>query len=373
MSRIARYDVIVVGAGVAGASVAYFLAGGGARVLVMEKSRLPRYKPCGGAVPRVVHAEFPFDATPVIDCAPARVTYSWQGIPGATYDLPGQPITMVMRDRFDQHILDHASADVWDRVSVRSVEQSSREVRMITDSGDAAAANHVIGADGALSSVARMAGLRGRRLLTPAIEAEVVPDSATYETYASTARFDFGVIPHGYLWIFPKRDHLSVGIACFRATCAGLQRAFIQEMSRLGIDLAGARLHGHTLPVCRRTERLAAGRVMLIGDAAGLVDPLSGEGIRHAVASARLAAQAILESRPSHYSVLVRRYVNGAIRPLGLVADIFYRRPQLCYRYGIRNPRATNLLGEWLSQRASRARVMTGLASCMLEEALRRR
>ena len=142
-----------------------------------------------------------------------------------------------------------------------------------------------------------MIGLRRRRLLTAAIEAEVTPDAETWERYAGKALFDLGALPFGYLWVFAKKEHLSVGIAQFSGKYAPLRQTLLREMAHLGIDLTGARLHGHTLPLYQGAEPRGTARTLLVGDAAGLVDPLSGEGIRHAIASGKIAAQAILEGR----------------------------------------------------------------------------
>ena len=121
-----RYDVIIVGAGGGGASAAYFLATNGARALVIEKASLPRYKPCGGAVPRATYEQFPFDFDTVIECETRGLIYSWQAGQSIMHDLAGRPIAMVMRDCFDSHILQHTPADIRDKTSIRSVEERGK-------------------------------------------------------------------------------------------------------------------------------------------------------------------------------------------------------------------------------------------------------
>ena len=160
-----RYDVIVVGAGPAGASAAYFLSAGGARVLVAEQARLPRYKPCGGAVPRVTLEQFSCDFGDVVECRPREVIYCWQGGQSVTQDLAGRPLAMVMRERFDAQILNSTPADVRDGTPIRSAEENVNGVRVFTEAGDAIHADYLIVADGATSRLARTLGLRRRRLL----------------------------------------------------------------------------------------------------------------------------------------------------------------------------------------------------------------
>ena len=128
-------------------------------------------------------------------------------------------------------------------------------------------------------------------------------------------------------------------------------------MARLGVDLSGVRLHGHTLPLYRGPERRGTARSLLVGDAAGLVDSFSGEGVRHAIASGRIAAQAILEGQAGAYSRRIERYALVALRPTRTVSEIFYRIPRLCFQYGMQNPRSTHLLADWLNGKMLAKRV----------------
>ena len=129
------FDVIVAGAGAGGAAAAYYLSQAGLSVLVVEKARLPRYKACGGAIPRRALAQFPFDFTPVIQAAPNRTSFTFPGLPDVDVDLPDQPIIMVKRSEFDAFLLSQAGAEVLDGVAVTSVTEASDQVRVTA--GDA--------------------------------------------------------------------------------------------------------------------------------------------------------------------------------------------------------------------------------------------
>jgi geranylgeranyl reductase family protein len=331
------YDVIVVGAGPAGASAAFWLGKAGKRVLVLEKERLPRYKPCGGGVPKVVFDRFPFDFSPVVEREVSRIRFRFRDGREVTIGLPERPVAMVMRDRFDYHILRHARVDVRDGFQVVSVQEDQAGVGVATRSGETFHARYLIGADGANSRVARLAGLRRRKRMGATIEAEVSADDGLLAEYAETALFLFGTPPWGYLWIFPKAEHLSVGIGTFRKKCPAIRETLWREMGWLGIEVEEARQRGHPLPIYVRHEPLHRGRVLLVGDAAGLVDPLLGEGIRHAVDSGRLAAEAVLADDLPGYTLWVHRQI-GADLLWGLRwARLFHNHPWGSFELAVRN------------------------------------
>ena len=333
-----EYDVIVVGAGPAGASAAYWLGEAGKRVLVLEKERLPRYKPCGGGVPKTVFVRFPFDFSPVIEREIGRVRFRFRDGREVAAELPGRPVAMVMRDRFDYHLLRHARAEVQDGSPVVALRQDGDGVEVETGSGEGFRGRYLIGADGANSRVARLVGLRQGKRMGAALEVEVPADDVLLEAYQETALFLFGTPPMGYMWIFPKAEHLSVGIGAFLGKVPSMRDVLRQEMARLGIRVDDRDGYGHPLPIYMRHESLHRGRVLLVGDAGGLMDPLLGEGVRHAIRSGRLAAEAVLAEDVGGYSRRVRREM-GADFLWGLRwARLFYNHPGASFELGVRNP-----------------------------------
>ncbi|MBN1811212.1 MAG: geranylgeranyl reductase family protein [Anaerolineae bacterium] len=336
----AVYDVIVVGTGPAGATAAYWLGEAGESVLVLEKERLPRYKACGGGMSRSVLEYFPFDLSPVVEREIGQVRFRFRDGRQVTAGLPGQrPVVMVMRDRFDYLILQHARADVRDGEQVVSLRQDGSGVEVATRSGETFRTRYLIGADGANSRVARLANLRRDKQMGMAIEVEVPADDGLLEEYADTALFIFGTPPFGYLWAFPKAEHLSVGIGAFEGQGAAVKDILRQEMAKLGVGVDGVPQHGHPLPIYLQHELLHQGRVLLAGDAAGLMDPLIGEGVRHAVDSGRMAAEAILADDLPGYTRRVHREI-GVDFLWGLRwARAFYEHPWGCFELGVRNSR----------------------------------
>jgi len=347
------YDVIVVGAGIGGAAAAYFLGRADQQVLVLEKEALPRYKACGGGVPKSVFRYFSFPFAEVVESEIAAVRFSYSGRKEVTFPLPAKPVAMVMRDRFDALVLSQTRAEVRDSTTVIGVVEERDQVRVNTADGQELAARYLLGADGANSVVARALGLRQKKVLGAAIEAEVPVDGQTLAEYAQTALFEFGTVPGGYLWIFPKKEHLSVGIAVFDKSRADLRGILRGEMTKFSIELDGTPLHAHPLPVHWYHERLATERTLLVGDAAGLVDPFLGEGIRYAVRSARLAAEAIAKDELKVYTSRVQQKIGAGLRRARWLARLFYGLPRLCFLLDVRNPRVVQAFADMLDERAN--------------------
>ena len=333
------YDVIVAGAGPAGATAAYWLSKAGYRVVVLEKEELPRYKPCGGGVPQAVFDRFPFDFSAVVERWVRSVRFRFRDGREVVAELPDRAVAMVMRDQFDLHILEHARADVRDQDPLVALDQDESGVRVTTASGDILHARYLIGADGANSRVSRLVGLRQDAQRGIAIEAEVPVDEGLLEEYTDRALFVFGTPSQGYLWVFPKAEHLSVGVGTFRERTSAMKPTLRAEMGRLGIAIDGARLRGHPLPIHLKREPLQKGRVLLAGDAAGLMDPLLGEGIRHAVDSGKLAATSLLRSNPKRYSQRIHREIGRDLLWGHLWAQLFYDHPRGSFELAVRNPR----------------------------------
>lgn len=346
------YDVIIAGAGPGGATAAYFLSQAGQRVLVLEKETLPRYKACGGGLSADMLAEiFPFSFETVIETRVKAIAYAF-GRRVITIPVPDHSARTVRRDRFDAHLLAHARAEVRQGTAVRQVTETEDRVVVETAEGDTFQGRYLIGADGANSVIAHALGMRRGKTLAAAIEAEVPASPETLRRFGHALLFIFGDVCQGYAWIFPKAEHLSVGIAALRPKPGQLQAALAQVAARYGLSLAGVRLHGHPIPIHIRREPIATARTLLVGDAAGLADPFSGEGIRLAIKSGRLAAEAILSGQPNRYATLIWREI-GFSHTFGLgLALLFYNFPRICFLLGAANPYATDAFMDMLADRA---------------------
>ncbi len=352
-----KYDVIIVGGGPAGGTAAYFLGQSGRRVLVLEKETLPRYKACGGGLSAHVLEQFPFSFEAVIESKVKAISYAL-GAQTITIPLPDQSIRMVMRDDFDEYLLKHAQAEIRQGVAVCSVEERANGVIVETTEGERIEGGYLIAADGASSVVARSVGLRRKKVMAGAIEVEAVVPADLFARFADKPLFIFGEVATGYLWIFPKSDHLSIGIGALHPKPGELQATLERVMTRYGISIKGQPYKGHPIPIYNRREPINTHRTLLVGDAAGLVDPFTGEGIRFAIKSGRLAAEAVLSGQPERYPALVDRQI-GCNHRLGIIlTSLFYNLPQPSFELVVRNPFVTRALVDMLADRIGYAGVM---------------
>src|SRR4029077_4203440 len=122
-------------------------------------------------------------------------------------------------------------------------------------------------------------------------------DDATLERFARVPRFDVGTVPYGYAWVFPKTAHLSVGVLTTHRGAINLHGQLEEYLRVIGLAPQSMERHGFVIPVRPRAGPLARARMLLVGDAAGLADPGTAEGISLAARSGRLAADAIIASQ----------------------------------------------------------------------------
>ena len=318
-----RFDAIVVGAGPAGSAAAHRLSRAGARVLLVDKARFPRDKPCGGGLTLRAVRELPIDVDPVVEHVVDRMEFRFRY--STSFERgSGRPlILMTQRRRLDHFLAEQAAeagADFRDGVRVESVEAGEKGARVTID-GSAVDAPVLIGADGANGTTARSLGLGGGYAYGVAFEGNVSYSDIDRKEYDGLAAIELGTIPGGYGWVFPKGDHANVGVGGWENVGPTLRTQLRDLCARRGIDEARVEsLRGHRLPLRRAGTALARGRALLIGDAAGLVDPLSGDGMYEAFVSSRLAAEAALDvlagKAPS-----VEPYMGAVARELGRMAS----------------------------------------------------
>lgn len=295
-----HYDVAVIGSGPSGASTAFHLAKQGISTVIIEKETLPRYKTCGGGFVYRGRKDLPFDITEVVEKEFHTVdVYLGKKLHFKTHrEKP--TISMVMRDSFDNLITKKAKefgATLLENHKLKDLSFDNNVITLETSQGNLTA-NFVIAADGALSPTAKLAGWKeDTRKLIPALEYEVEVSEEDFERLSKEVRFDIDAIPFGYAWSFPKKNHLSLGVASARRTKINLKKFYKEYLQTLGINnIVSESQHGFQIPVAPRTDGFVKNNVFLIGDAAGFADPITAEGISNAIYSGKLAAEAIIES-----------------------------------------------------------------------------
>ncbi|MGE5396860.1 MAG: geranylgeranyl reductase family protein [Chitinophagales bacterium] len=328
------YDGIIVGGGPAGAYLAYLMAREKLKVVVIEKEVMPRYKACGGGLTPKVLDELPFEINDVIEDTifSFGLRHRLSQEIRVTFD---HPITyMVSRERFDHLLVEkarQAGAEVVEGIAVQTVNILDDQV-VVAGSNREWLGKIVVGADGARSRVAVALDLGSHKTPGVAVEIELPVSTEVLQWYHGRITVDYGLVPHGYAWIFPKSDHLSIGAGTLKPGGVNLKNLldrFVQHEG-LGEIPNNVPVRGWIVPAVGSIKRLSRNRALLLGDAAGLVDAFTGEGIYPAIRSASLAAKVIIEEI-RHGKFDFRRYDSMVIKELGQELNNGLRTTNLFY------------------------------------------
>jgi geranylgeranyl reductase family protein len=350
------FDCIVVGAGPAGATAAYHLAKRGHSVLVLEKAVLPRYKPCGGGVSPAIAQWFDFDFTPVINNTITRVQYTWQlSDPIATDLQMKQPMWMVKRDEFDNYLIEQAKqkgAQVKDSTEVKAIALKNNSWQ-VTTAKETYQSSYLIAADGGRGSMVKWLGLKPRQ---ESLGATLEVKTTIPVNKQHTAFFDFGTFKNGYIWNFPKADGYSLSAGCMRGKAKSdeLKRALIDYAKASGIDLSDSHYNEYPLSVWTDNQTLHVNRAVIAGEAAGILDPLSGEGIRPSIFTGLKAAEAIDSAIAgdaqafANYTQTISQAWGSDMVLANRLAGLFYQFPKIAYKVGVKRPAAAQIMAKIL-------------------------
>ncbi|MFU8876403.1 geranylgeranyl reductase family protein [Micromonospora sp. SL4-19] len=355
------WDLVVVGGGPAGLSAAHAAARAGVRTLVVERATHPRYKTCGGGLIGTSLAE----ATDRID-VPVHdrvdhVMFTRDGRRGFTRRHTGPLVAMVRREEFDDRLRAAAvaaGAEVREGVAVRAVEQDPDEVRLRLADGDTVRARAVIGADGSSGVTARHVGVAHRQV-DLGLELELPVPPAEQERWRGRLLLDWGPVPGSYAWVFPKGDRLTVGVISARGD-GERTRAYLRDfVARLGLSGVTPEHDSGHLTRCRTEDSpLRRGRVLVAGDAAGLLEPWSREGISYALRSGRLAGQAVAGGDLATYEQEIHRHLMPEMRAGHRLLEVFARWPDVFHAL-LATPPGWRMFARFCEGRASFDRTLS--------------
>lgn len=331
--------MLVVGAGPAGSTAARVAAEAGARVLLIDGATFPRYKTCGGGLTGTSLAHVPPEV--LAQASGTRtdtLTVALRGGRARRIRATSHFLTMVDRAPFDQALVDAAvaaGATFRDGLRARGIDQDDRTATARTTEGSLTAAM-IVGADGSAGVAGRAVGVRVARA-DLGLEVELARPAADPE-WASRLHLDWGRDPGTYGWVFPKADRLTVGVIQRKGVGAATRAYLDRLVDGLGLQQRIVeRSSGHLTQWRRSGSPVHRGRVLVAGDAAGLLEPWSREGISYALRSGALAGAAAAAAAAGDptaadgYERTIRRGLEREQRAGALLLAVFERHPILMH------------------------------------------
>ncbi|MGB5633132.1 MAG: geranylgeranyl reductase family protein [Waterburya sp.] len=360
------FDCIIVGAGPAGGSAAYHLANQGHSVLVLEKANFPRSKSCGGGVSPEVAKWFDFDFSPVVQNHVSQVKYTFKmGDPAEVELKDVTPMWMVQRSQFDNFLMEQATgkgAEFQSGVEVIGASLQSDTWQVQTSAGTFEG-KYLIAADGVNSIIAKLLGM----INTPTIAAASLQVPGTVsDRRKMTAFFDFGSLKNGFMWCFPKADGYSLSAAYVRNPKGKpdeLKKQLAKYAELFDLDPSQGEYREHPLNLWQENRTLHSDRALLVGEAAGIVDPLIGEGIRPAMYTGIKAAEAVVGALKgetnalAEYTAEVNQLWGANLAKADFLAGLFFKAPKIAYKMGVKRPAAGRLMGKILCGELSYSQV----------------
>jgi geranylgeranyl reductase family protein len=358
VSSSASADAIVLGAGPAGAAAAFQLASAGRRVILLEQQQAPGLaNPCGGGMAASVQRWFPFDLTPAVDQVIRRVRFTWALEDPVTAELPGDaPFWIVRRrvlDGFLSARAQEAGAELRCSATAEAVGREGGLWQVRLAGGETLRAPALVVAEGSGSRHATALGLGPQR---PRYASTISVELDCPVAEPDTARFEFGLVHHGFCWAFPRQGGTSIGVGTFigqqPADADVVLNALLPSLG-LAAD-AGRRRQGR-LRIWDGHHPLHRQGVVVAGDAASLCDPFLAEGLRPSLMSGCRAGEAVDRwlagdgEALAGYSVRMRQDWGESMAWGKRIAQVFYRLPRVGYQLGIKRPTAPQRIAQILS------------------------
>ncbi|WP_159429918.1 NAD(P)/FAD-dependent oxidoreductase [Halarsenatibacter silvermanii] len=341
-------EVIIIGSGPAGIWLAYNLAQSDIEVLILEKEPWPRYKACGGAISgktlELLHNKKIYLPDSVVRNTINKFTFNYNLQECNTFSCQGQGIKLVNRKNFDDFLLKQsckAGANFYDKEKVIDIEISKNMVEVFTEE-NSYKGKIVVGADGAWSKTGNILNLYPENIknnMIMAVELELFKNDTDYQRN-NRIEIDIGFIPGGYVWIFPKKNRLSIGLGTNRTGNINLTKQLFAYLRQKKISYSKDDIFykGYPIPLAGnrlKNIKMAGNRFLLIGDAAYLADPLVGEGIYNACFSAEIAANTIIKfisgekNSLLQYQKHIEDQLYFQLKSAAELANIFYKNSEI--------------------------------------------
>jgi geranylgeranyl reductase family protein len=379
-------DILIAGAGPAGCAAAYDLAHAGRRVLLLDRRNFPRPKACACGLTRKTLAALRYSVDPVIERVCREIVLQPADASETLRIRTRTPIcAMAVRERFDAFCLEQtlAAGAAFKKIeSILALRElpTHIELDIATASGrETLTAPVLIGADGSNGQTRNLAHQqieldwyqRGFAL-EAAIPYAMLPSPLPAGMAPHDLIFDFAPLPGGYGWLFPKGDHINIGVGAFAPQTAGeshlklvtreLLTHYIQQKLGIGLTHVNVQITGQHLGMGGHAYT-PRGRVLLTGDAAGLVDPLTGEGIHSAIVSGQAAAAAILAGATDTAAAYARhlRPLQQTLAFSHRAARHFYATPERGFRV-MRTPLLRSLVLKTYADGVPHTKLLTTLA-----------
>ena len=350
-----KTEILIIGAGPAGSTLAYQLARCGVDVVLLDKAKFPRGKTCGGGINVRTQKIIPFDISPVVEEVITGISFTCNFEEHFQRRYPEPLMVTVIRENFDHFLVkqaQEAGAKFFDGTPLLSLTPGDGSIEVET-SGGICSAKYIIGADGAQSSVARKLGLMQEASHMLAMHSEV-PTSLLPHWEQEVIHIDWGSLKRTYAYLFPKKNFLSVGAGGINIPIMKIKnyhRAFLATQWRKEEALPFSTA-GFMVPLRQKRSPIQERRCLLLGDAAGLADSFCGEGIYYAIRSAQIAALVLQEALKNGWNALnpYQEAVDGELMPelecSRLFRGLFNLRPSFFHQKIAESDRWWNALAK---------------------------
>ncbi len=352
------FDVIVIGGGLSGSSIALNLSKKGYTVLVIEKEESQNIKPCAGGMASSIHKYLPLDIEKAIESKIKNVEFRWKASDKVIADLSGEsPFWIIKREKLDQLLINEAlnnGIEILKPATVEKITKEDDKWKIECTNKYIYKSEFLVIADGSQSKWAGYFNLGPRKpkfANTIALRVKGLGDIPK-----DAVRFEFGFVKYGFAWAFPLKESVNIGLGTFINNSL-LDNAEINNkiIRSFGFqDLSYTQIN-KKLRIWNGFHKLNGDKVLVVGDAASLCDPFLAEGIRPSLISSFYAAESIDKcltqkiNNLDNYTKELNQKWGKSMAWGRRIAQVFYRFPKTGYQLGVKRKTAPKRIAQILS------------------------